>query len=182
MTAPRLLLAAFLVTALTVLTGVATADVPRVPDPAPAPVGARPAVAAAAILRDWDHQRARAWAAGQPRALRSLYTDGSVAGLADEAMLRAWLQRGLRVQGLRMQVLSVRVRSRTADRIVLVVTDRLAGGVAAGRGVRVRLPRDEPSTRTVVLRRVAGEWRVAAVAGQRSPDRTTWSAVRSRKE
>jgi len=34
------------------------------------------------------------------------------------------------------------------------------------RGTRVVLPRDTASTRTVLLRRCAGEWRVAEVRGQ----------------
>ena len=56
-------------------------------------------------------------------------------------MLRSWVERGLRVRRLTMQVLSVELRVRTDRRIVLDVTDRLAdavavpvgGGAAAGR-------------------------------------------------
>ena len=126
--------------------------------------GVSPEVRAAAVLHAWDDQRAQAWASGDPAALRDLYTAGSPAGRADRAMLRSWHERGLRVTGLRMQLLAVRVRRWSDGRIVLVVTDRLAGGVSVGSGVRVPLPRDEPSTRRVVLRRVAGEWRVRRVS------------------
>lgn len=162
MTPPRLLLAAAVVTALTVLTGSLVAGSPARPG-RPEGTG-RAAVSGAGVLRAWDERRSRAWAAGDPGALRSLYTAGSRAGRADRSMLRRWSERGLRVEGLRMQVLAVRVRARSPVRLVLLVTDRVAGGVAVGRaGVRVHLPRDRASTREVTLRLVAGEWRVGRV-------------------
>ena len=70
---------------------------------------------------------------------------------------------------MRTQVLAAKVRTRTTGRIVLVVTDRLAHAVAVGQGVRVALPRDRATRRTIVLRRVAGEWRVAQVRAQAEP-------------
>lgn len=118
---------------------------------------------AAALLRAWDVRRARAWAHGDRAALARLYVPGSSAGRHDLAMLRAWSERGLRVRGMQMQLLAVRVRARTADRLVLDVTDRLARAVAVGPQGRADLPGDSASTRTVVLRRLAGEWRVARV-------------------
>jgi hypothetical protein len=115
------------------------------------------------VLRAWDARRARAWARGDPRSLRRLYTPDSVAGRRDRAMLRAWATRGLVVRDLRTQLLSVRELARTRSSWTLLVTDRLAGGVVVGAGVRRALPRDEPSTRTVRLRRLGGVWRVASV-------------------
>ncbi len=115
------------------------------------------------VLRAWDARRADAWARGDPRRLSSLYTPGSRAGRHDVAMLRAWTARGLVVHGLRTQLLSVRERAHSPTTWTLRVTDRLVGGVAVGRGLRRPLPRDEASTRTVRLRLVEGEWRVAAV-------------------
>ena len=115
------------------------------------------------LLRVWDAQRAGAWARGDPRMLRRLYTPGSAAGRHDRAMLRAWADRGLVVRGLRTQLLSVDVLRRTSSTWTLLVTDRLVGGTAVGAGVRRALPRDEPTTRRVTLRSVAGEWRVASV-------------------
>src|SRR3954447_6645819 len=57
---------------------------------------ARPAVIEPVeILRSWDARRADAWARGDPRLLRPLYTPGSQAGRHDRAMLRAWAARGL---------------------------------------------------------------------------------------
>ena len=55
---------------------------------------------ASAALHDWDDRRASAWAAADPAALRALYEPGSAAGRVDVAMLRAWRERGLRVEGL----------------------------------------------------------------------------------
>ena len=183
-----MLLAAVVVTVLAVvggglLVGVRGEERPMAPPaaaPVPPPVPARSAVVAADLLRGWDERRARAWASGDVEALRSLYTPGSVAGRVGRRMLREWLARGLRVRGLRMQLVAVRVRESARDRAVLLVIDRLAGGVAVGRGVRVALPRDRLSRRTVTLRRVAGEWLVDSVVGQASPARTTSWTVRSR--
>ena len=121
------------------------------------------------VLHAWDERRAAAWADGDVAGLRALYTDGSVAGRRDAAMLRAWSARGLRVDGLRTQLLRVEVRVGTPGRLVLAVTDRVVGGVAggvAGGGAvpaGVALPRDAPTRHVVTLRRVAGEWRVSAV-------------------
>lgn len=140
--------------------------------PAPAPTPAP----TTEVLHAWDAHRSAAWAAGDPAALVRLYTPGSPAGAADVAMLRAWQARGLRVVDLRMQLLAVETRRRTPDRLVVLVSDRLASGVAVGAGVRQPLPRDTVSTRRLVLVRVAGEWRVA----QASPVRTTSPTLRSR--
>jgi hypothetical protein len=108
------------------------------------------------VLHAWDERRAEAWATGDVAGLRSLYTDRSTAGRADATMLRAWEERGLRVDGTEMQLLSVQVRRRTPDLLVLDVVDRLVGGVL--------LPRDLPTRHVVTLRVVAGEWRVARVS------------------
>ena len=133
--------------------------------PAPVePVAAEPP--AVAVLHAWDQRRAEAWAHGDPRLLRPLYTRGSVAGRHDRAMLRAWTARGLVVQDLRTQLLSVRELAHTATTWTVQVTDRLAGGVAVGPGVRRPLPSDQPTTRTLWLRRVDGAWLVAAVRAE----------------
>lgn len=152
------LLLALVLTALPVSVGVVLLADDRAPDPHRRPP------AAMALLHAWDERRAAAWASGDPGELRELYATGSLAGRRDRAMLRAWSARGLRVEGLEMQLIAVRVRVWTADRVVLVVTDRLVGGVAVGAGVRRPLPHDDASTRVVALARVAGEWRVDAVS------------------
>lgn len=103
--------------------------------------------------------------------LSDLYTRGSRAGLHDRAMLAAYLDRGLRVAGLRTQVLVVSLRSWGPGRFTVEVTDRVVGGQAVGGGVRVPLPRDRPSTRVISLRRVAGAWRVTEVRPAPQPPR-----------
>jgi hypothetical protein len=126
---------------------------------------------AARVLRGWDTRRARAWARGDVAGLRALYAPGARAGRRDAAMLRAWQRRGLRVHGMRMQVLDLRVCSRGPGRLVLAVTDRLARAVAVGGGRAVRLPRDAASARTLVLDQQRGVWRVAAVRDRGQPAR-----------
>lgn len=121
--------------------------------------GVRTEAEAAAVLAGWDAERSSAWAAGDVRRLRALYTPGSVAGERDVAMLRRWLDRGLTVQGLRTQVLDLREVSRAPDRWVLAVVDRVVGGSVGG----TRLPADRPSPRQVVLRWTGGRWLVASV-------------------
>ncbi len=208
MTLPRLLLVVLVLTTLGALaagvagvvegrpSGVVTPELRSPPQPrlpvtgnraatpgravAPRRSGAMGRVAALAVLRAWDVRRAAAWAAGDGAALGALYTDGSAAGRRDRAMLGRYGARGLRVRGMRMQMLAGEVRSRAAGRIVLVVTDRLAHAVAVGQGIRVGLPRDRATRRTVVLRRVAGEWRVARVWAQASPAARTAVTSRSR--
>lgn len=170
MTWSRMFLLAVLVLGLTV--GVAgvlrladdRAPRPHLVDARSAPDGdAAPPDDALAVLHDWDRRRAKAWADGDLRDLRSLYTAGSEAGVRDRTMLRHWTDRGLVVRDLTTQVLGGRVREHTGDRLVVVVTDRLTGAVAVGAGVRRVLPADRASTWTVTLRFVSGEWRVASV-------------------
>lgn len=127
------------------------------------------AVEAAGVLRAWDARRARAWATGDLRALSGLYTPASRTGRRDRAALASYVDRGLRVTGVRMQLLSVNLARRRDDRAVLRVTDRMTRAVALGEGRVVPLPRDGPSTWRVSMRRVAGEWRVAEV--RRAPPR-----------
>jgi GAF domain-containing protein len=116
------------------------------------------------VLRAWDAARADAFADGDVAALRSLYVEGSGAGTADIALLRAYLRRGLWVEEMRMQLLAVEVLREERRLLRLRVTDRLAGAVAAGEETSVDLPRDAASTRILELRRTAGgRWQVASV-------------------
>jgi hypothetical protein len=169
-TPPRLLLVALVLTMLCAVGGalaqvLARETAPRVAAPVPAAARGRAAADGVALarLRAWDERRGAAWASGDRAALRALYVPGSLAGRHDLAMLDAWTSRGLRVRGLRMQVLAARARVLRDHRVVVRVTDRVARAVAVGPGVRRALPRDAPSTRTVELVRAAGRWRVAAV-------------------
>lgn len=117
------------------------------------------------VLRGWDRARARAFAEGDVVALRRLYVDGSAAGTADVRLLRSYLRRGLRVEDMRMQLLRVEVVHEDRARLLLRVTDRLAGAVAVDEDTRIPLPQDAASTRVVELRRPRPDvlWRVAVV-------------------
>ena len=130
-------------------------------EPAPAEVPA------ADVLRAWDRVRSRAWAAGDVRGLRELYTPGSVAGRRDVGMLRSYLDRGLVVRGLATQLLAVEELARGPTRWVLQVTDRIASGTAVGRRMQRALPQDGATTATLTLRRVGDGWRVASVSRSR---------------
>jgi hypothetical protein len=118
---------------------------------------------ALALLHAWDRRRSEAWTRSDPGALADLYTRGSRTGRHDRAMLAAYIARGLRVTGLRTQLLGARVRSWAPRRVTLEVVDRVVGARAVGGGVRIPLPRDRPSTRVISLRRVSGAWCVAEV-------------------
>jgi len=119
---------------------------------------------ALAALREWDRRRAVAYARGSSRMLRELYVPRSRAGDADAAVLEKYRARGLRVNGMHMQLLAVTVLAGKADTLRLRVTDRLRGAVAVGPRGRFVLPADRASTRTVTMRRGRdGRWRVASV-------------------
>lgn len=140
-------------------------DAGRDREPA-APVPSVPSAGATAlgILHAWDASRARAYATGRAQRLRELYVPGSSAGRADVALLRGYHRRGLRVTGMRTQVLSLAVLEHRADLWRLRVTERLVGAVAVGRGDRTTLPRDRPSAHEITLMRAErGRWRVAGV-------------------
>lgn len=114
-------------------------------------------------------------------ALASLYVDGAGAGAADVRLLRDYLRRGLRVEGLTTQVLALRVVGRSADRLELVVTDRVVGAQAVGAGAPVALPVGRPSTRRVVLVRDDGSWVVVTARDQESAAASTsWTSWSSK--
>jgi hypothetical protein len=137
----------------------AAVSVPVHPGPPPDHLPAPAAVRAAAVLHAWDARRAAAWAEADVAALGALYTARSATGRADVAMLAAWRSRGLRVVGMRTQLLRLEVQAASRRRIAVRVVDRLVGGSVVPSGVA--LPVDRPTGHTVVLRRVTGEWLVA---------------------
>ena len=161
-----LLAGALVALGLAVTAGQAPVAAPR-ESSGPTPTAAAtpgPPMAAIAALTRWDAGRARAWASADPAALASLYAAGSVAGRRDVRMLQGrWRDRGLRVERMRTQLISVEVEDREAGRWDLLVTDRLVGGVAVGRGLRADLPVDRPSRRRVTLLLDGGRWQVASV-------------------
>jgi hypothetical protein len=166
-TAPRLLLAAALVTAVVVGVGALAGSMsnrPELPHVGSSQLVAPVAeVRAAAVLHAWDAERAQAWAAGDLRRLGRLYTRGSEAGVRDRAMLHQWLQRGLVVRDLRTQVLALEEVRRGAGTWLLRVTDRVSAGTAVGGRLAQPLPRDSATTTLVRLRRIGGRWLVESV-------------------
>ncbi|WP_134741543.1 hypothetical protein [Nocardioides sp. 503] len=116
-----------------------------------------------AVLQAWDERRATAWASGDVRALRRLYVAGSVAGRRDAAMLRRYVERGLTVPTLDVQVLSGRMLAQHPHRLTVEVTERLARASASDGARWWRLPRGGVTTRRVTLLLAGGEWRVARV-------------------
>ncbi|MEO6604781.1 MAG: hypothetical protein ABIN55_04135, partial [Aeromicrobium sp.] len=113
-------------------------------------------------LGDLDGVRAKAFATADPDLLDRVYVAGSAALDADAAMIRAYEQRGARVTGAELLVLSCRVRDASAERIRLEVIDRLAPArVVWADGTSRALPRDLPTKRTVTLVRTADGWRIS---------------------
>ncbi len=169
---PRRLLPAFL--GLTVCAVLATAMFLLVSQRSPAPDGGPPAAAPSAVdgprdvLADWDARRSAVWADGDVATLRDLYVAGSPTGRVDARMLAAYVERGLRVEGLATQVLALTVIDESADALTVRVTDRIVGGVVVGGPDSRPLPRDRPTTRTLALRRVDGVWLVATATDQAS--------------
>lgn len=127
----------------------------------------------ASILADWDERRSTSWSDGDIEALRDLYTKGSRAGAADVRLLRRYADRGLRVTGLRTQVLALRVVTDNGELLRLEVTDRVVGGRAVGAVEGKRLPADRATTRRIDLVKVGEDWLVDEVRDQASAASST---------
>lgn len=113
------------------------------------------------VLRRWESARAAAYADGSVRRLAGLYAGG--AGRGDVVVLRGYVRRGLRVEGLATQVLELRVVHASSGRLHLRVTGRLARGEVVGPGTRLVLPTTRARVRDVHLVRRTGGWRVVSV-------------------
>ena len=123
------------------------------------------------ILRSWESDRSRAWAAGDADALRALYLPGSALGAQDVRLMRRYAARGLRVTGITMQVLAARVLVRRPDQVRIEVVERFAGGIVTHAGAQRRLPVGQASRRLVELRRRGGAWVLASVGAAESAER-----------
>lgn len=141
---------------------------PEVVVGAPVPEGAKRASSdqrqARVLLAAWDRDRAAAWAAGDRSALASLYTDSSMAGRADLALLGRYVARGFTVEGMQSQVLDFAVASRRADRLEIVLTDRVIDAVAVSGTQRRALPSGRAERRRIVFVRQAEGWVVGEVS------------------
>jgi hypothetical protein len=91
---------------------------------------------------------------------------GSPALRADTAAVRALAEAGATATGVRHELRAVRVTSVGADRVRLVVTDRMAGyRIVDRRGTVLRtVPARAEAAFRVDLRRTASGWRIATVA------------------
>ena len=124
------------------------------------------------LLGGLDTARAQAFVGDDEGRLGDVYSDERVAR-ADIEVLRSYRERGLRLEGMLLLRESCRVADRSRQRVTLEVVDRLGStSVSTEDGRRHELPRDRPTRRTVVLERVGGVWRVAAVeSGERRLER-----------
>jgi hypothetical protein len=116
-----------------------------------------------AILARLDQRRERAYAASDATRLREVYVRRSPVLRHDLSMLRAYRDRGVRLDGVRLRVLDVRLVDRAGPYVRLRIVDRLDRATAYTSQGTVRLPRDRATARVVVLRAGAGGWRIAAV-------------------
>ncbi len=135
-----------------------------VPPPvaAPPPVRDRP-VDWAAVLAELDTRREEAFARADPTLLDAVYAPGAAPREADAAVLRALGAAGRTATGVRHDVLEVRPGAATAERVELLVTDRLAPATVLGPGGALveRRPGRGPSSYEVVLVPGAEQWRIA---------------------
>ncbi len=116
------------------------------------------------MLRVLDRRRARAFAKGEPRLLGGVYLEGSPARAADTETIEAYADRGLRITGLRMRILSLTGTSRGLGDIRLVVVDRIARAAALDRRHRrVLLPRDRATSHQLIVEHTARGWRIASI-------------------
>jgi hypothetical protein len=115
------------------------------------------------VLDQLDAHRARAYASGRPGLLLRVYLRGTRVLASDRRMLTSWTRRGAVVSGARLQVLEVCRLTSPGRSVRLRVVDRLAPATALlDSGERIRLPRDEPTERMIVLRRTPEGWRIAS--------------------
>lgn len=142
-------------------------------DAAARPPGAAEDGAHSASLNPrWSHvlgplldRRALAWRRGDPLLLRSVYLPRSAALATDQAMLRDYLRRGLRVSGVRTQCAVVTLERQLPDRASLVVVDTLGPAVAHdAQGGAQPLPRDLPTRHRIRLTMTADGWRIAGIS------------------
>jgi hypothetical protein len=138
--------------------------------PGPPDVGAiRAEPHALGVLHDWDARRATAYAQGDVARLRRLYVEGSRAGTRDARTLRSYVDLGLRVEHLGMQVLRAEVLRDDREVVRVRVRERVASGRVSGEGGAVPLPRDRVDGHVITLVRHRGAWVVRSVvnAGRR---------------
>lgn len=118
----------------------------------------------ATVLTGFDLIRADAFERGRPDLLDRVYVPGSEILRVDRRMLETYSDRGIRIDDLRMSVLSAEPVERSPRRIRLEVLDRLLlTRVSLPDGSVRDLPRDQPSRHTIDLVLTEAGWRISAV-------------------
>lgn len=121
----------------------------------------------AAVVRGLDRVRAQAFAAADPAALREVYAPGSAALATDTARLTELRSRGLRGEGLSVQIVDVALRAAGTGSVELAVVDRLDRYTLTDRHHRVRasMPgRGEAGWQVRLVPSGTGGWRIEAVS------------------
>ena len=115
------------------------------------------------VLAHLDAVRERAWRQGSTAALDRVYAEGSPEHVWDRRNLRAYLARGLRVEGVSLTVRRLTIVEAHADRVRLRVVDELGPVEATTADGRARtLPKDRPTCHLIDLERESG-WRIARI-------------------
>ena len=113
-----------------------------------------------ATLDGLDAVRARAFAAGDDRMLRSVYASADLAA-TDAALLHRLVPGGCGLRGVRTRYRPIAFDSR-GDRATLVVTATLgASQLVCGAQVRATLPGAGPTRLRIVVVRAGSGWRIA---------------------
>jgi hypothetical protein len=113
-------------------------------------------------LSELDEVRAEAFARTDADLLSRVYVRGSRALEADATTIADYRERGGRVVGAELRVISCRVLAASSSRARLYVVDRLGPARAVwSNGSATQLPRDEPSRRVITLVRTQEGWRIA---------------------
>ena len=141
---------------------------PRPPTTSAPPTSAPPTEQAPAsrwerVLTRLDSARQAAYHAGDPALLLDVYLPGSAVLRRDRRMLMAYERRGVRLEGVRLEIQDVDVRRRDGRQVRLRVIDRLARPVAHTAAGDVALPQDLPTRRLITLVANDDGWRIAAV-------------------
>lgn len=115
------------------------------------------------MLHRLDLARQAAYDRRRPGLLARVYAPGSTLLRHDRAVLTAYLERGIRLGPVRLEVSALRVTRRSRGSVRLRVVELLAPTTAVlPDGDRVALPADAPTLRTLRLVRTPAGWRLAA--------------------
>jgi hypothetical protein len=132
---------------------------------AAAPAWAAPDERWSGVLARLDDRRALAFSRADAHLLAKVYVPGSALRARDARVIEAYARRDLRVVGLRMTILALRVEDQTASTADLSVVDRIMQARAVDSSGRSRpLPHDRPTAHRLLLRRLPTGWRIAAIS------------------